>query len=88
MKKKMIILISAFIILSQPLKADENKINKMAEKLNSIVECINREFEDTKEFQITQWSNAKKQKIKELKVVQHKLTGFFSDFPSNKQEDK
>jgi hypothetical protein len=88
MKKKMIILMSAFIVFTQPLKADEDKINKIIEKLNSVVECINKEFEEIKEFQNTQFSNAKKQKAKELDLVKHKLTGFFSDFPTINQEDK
>ena len=88
MKKKIIILISAFIVFTQPLKADEDKINKIIEKLNTVVECINKEFEDIKEFQNTQFSNAKKQKAKELDLVKYKLSGFFSDFPTINREDK
>ena len=88
LKKKIIILISAFIVFTQPLKADEDKINKIIEKLNTVVECINKEFEDIKEFQNTQFSNAKKQKAKELDLVKYKLSGFFSDFPTINQEDK
>ncbi len=38
---------------------------------------IKDEVKDTKEFQINQWTAAKKQKVKELTFVQHKLTGFF-----------
>lgn len=88
MKKKMIILISAFIVFTQPLKAEEDKIKKIIETLNTVVECINKEFEEIKEFQNTQFSNAKNQKAKELDLVKHKLAGFFSDFPAINQEDK
>ena len=88
MKKKLIILISAFIVFTQPLKADEDKINKIIEKLNIVVECINKEFEEIKEFQKTQFSNANKQKAKELEFVKHKLSGFFSNFPKNNKEVK
>ncbi len=88
MKKKIIILISAFIVFTQPLKADEDKINKIIEKLNTVVECINKEFEEIKEFQKTQFSNANKQKAKELEFVKNKLSGFFSNFPKNNKEVK
>ena len=64
------------------------KLSILTEKLNYIIECINKEFKETKEFQITQWEKGKNQNVRNLKIVQHKLTGFFSDFPSNKQEDK
>ena len=60
----------------------------LTKKLNHIIECIDKELKGTKEFQITQWEKAKNQNIKNLKIVQHKLTGFFSDFPTSKQEDK
>jgi len=88
MKKKMIILISAFIVFTQSLGADEPNLDKLIEKFNIFVTHINGEIKDTQEYQINQWKDAKKQKVKELKIVQHKLTGFFSDFPINKQEDK
>ena len=88
MIKKIAIIISTFILLAQPLKADEPNLDKLVEKLNIFVKCINDEIKDTKEYQINQWTDIKKQKIKELKIVQHKLTGFFSDFPLNEEENK
>lgn len=90
MKKQIIIFISSLILLTQHIKADEinldQHLKKLAEKLNYMIECINMEFKDTKEFQIKQWEKGKNQNIKNLKVVQHKLTGFFSDLPLNDKE--
>ena len=45
---------------------------------------VKEEFEETKEFQIKKWKEAKNQNKKTFSVVQHKLTGFFSDFPNPK----
>ena len=45
------------------------------------------EVEETKEFQIKKWKEAKNQNRKKFKLVQHKLSGFFSDFP-NPEGDK
>ena len=85
MKKQIIIFISFLMLLTQPIKADEinldPRLKELTEKFNYIIECINKELKDTKEFQIKQWEKGKKQNIKNLKVVQHKLTGFFSDLP-------
>ena len=95
MKKIIIMLITALIFSTQTIRADEidldphlKKLSILTEKLNYIIECINKEFKETKEFQITQWEKGKNQNVRNLKIVQHKLTGFFSDFPSNQQEDK
>ena len=95
MKKIIIMLITALIFSTQTIRADEidldphiKKLSILTEKLNHIIECINKELKETKEFQITQWEKGKNQNVRNLKIVQHKLTGFFSDFPSNKQEDK
>ncbi len=95
MKKIIIMLITALIFSTQTIRADEidldphiKKLSILTEKLNYIIECINKELKETKEFQITQWEKGKNQNVRNLKIVQHKLTGFFSDFPSNKQEDK
>tara|TARA_Y100000816_G_C26072692_1_gene564398 strand:+ start:1050 stop:1337 length:288 start_codon:yes stop_codon:yes gene_type:complete len=95
MKKTIVILMTALIFITQPIKAEEinldphiKKLSILTEKLNHIIECINKELKETKEFQITEWEKAKNQNIKSLKIVQHKLTGFFSDFPTSKQEDK
>ena len=88
-------LIAALIFSTQTIRADEidldphiKKLSILTEKLNHIIECINKELKETKEFQITQWEKGKNQNVRNLKIVQHKLTGFFSDFPSNQQEDK
>tara|TARA_B100000963_G_C22584097_1_gene652217 strand:+ start:530 stop:817 length:288 start_codon:yes stop_codon:yes gene_type:complete len=95
MKKIIIMLITALIFSTQTIRADEidldphiKKLSILTEKLNHIIECINKELKETKEFQITQWEKGKNQNVRNLKIVQHKLTGFFSDFPSNQQEDK
>ena len=53
-----------------------------------LIECINREFKETKEFQVTQWEKGKKQNMRNIKVVQQKLTGFFSDLPINHKDKK
>ena len=88
-------LITALIFSTQTIRADEidldphiKKLSILTEKFNYIIECINKELKETKEFQITQWEKGKNQNVRNLKIVQHKLTGFFSDFPSNQQEDK
>ena len=90
MKKQIIIFISSLILLTQQIKADEinldPQLKELTEKFNYLIECINKEFKDTKEFQIKQWEKGKKQNIKNLKVVQHKLTGFFSDLPLNNKD--
>jgi len=90
MKKQIIIFISSLILLTQPIKADEinldPRLKELTEKFNYIIECINKELKDTKEFQIKQWEKGKEQNIKNLKVVQHKLTGFFSDLPLNNKD--
>ena len=88
MKKKIALIISVLVMLGQPLSAGEPNFDRLIEKLNVFMSYIKDEVKDTKEFQINQWTAAKKQKVKELTFVQHKLTGFFSDFPSNKQEDE
>ena len=41
-------------------------------------------YYQTKEFQIKKWKEVKNQNRKTFKLVQHKLTGFFSDFPNPK----
>ena len=88
MIKKISIIIITFILLAQPLRANEPNLDKLIEKLNIFVKCLNDEIKDTREYQINQWTDVKKQKVKELMIVQHKLTGFFSDFPLNEEENK
>jgi len=81
MFKKISIVISAFIISIQPVNADENNINKLTQKFNLFWQCINKKVEETKDYQINKWTEAKKQNSETLKIVQQKITGFFSDFP-------
>ena len=83
--KKMIIALVVFIISIQSVNANENKISEFSQKFNHFLNCfkkhIETEVEETKEFQIKKWKEAKDQNRKTFKLVQHKLTGFFSDFP-------
>ncbi|MDC3038830.1 hypothetical protein OA094_01245 [Candidatus Pelagibacter sp.] len=86
--KKMMIALSVFTISIQPVNANEKKLNVLSQKFNHFLNCfkknIETEVEKTKEFQIKKWKEAKDQNRKTFKLVQHKLTGFFSDFPNPK----
>ena len=86
--KKMIIALTVFIISIQSVNANENKSNEFNQKLkeyfNFFQNHIKREIKKTKEFQVKKWKEAKNQNDKTLKVVNQKLTGFFSDFPNPK----
>ncbi len=88
LKKKIMITLTVFIISIQPVNANENNFNEFTQKFNEFLKCfkdnVKEEFEETKEFQIKKWKEAKNQNKKTLSVVQHKLTGFFSDFPNPK----
>ena len=83
--KKMMIALAVFIISIQPVNANEEKFNELSQKFNHFLNCfkkhIETEVEETKEFQIKKWKEAKDQNRKTFKLVQNKLTGFFSDFP-------
>ena len=81
MVKKIIITLSAILMLIQPIYADENNINKLSEKFNLFWECIKQEVEENKDFQIRSWKEVKNQNNKNVKIVKNKLSGFFSDFP-------
>ena len=86
--KKMIIALSVFIISIQPVNANENKLDELGLKFshffNSIKKHIEEEVDQTKEFQIKIWKEARNQNRKTFKNVQNKLTGFFSNFPNSK----
>ena len=86
--KKMIIALVVFIISIQSVNASENKLDEFSQKfnhfLNSFKKHIETEVEETKEFQIKKWKEAKNQNRKTFKLVQNKLSGFFSDFPNPK----
>ena len=84
--KKMIITIAMFIISIQPINANEKNINKLSNIFNSYWENLNKEIKKTKDYQVREWQEAKKEKTKSFKIVQHKLTGFFSKFPTIKEE--
>ena len=83
--KRMIITLAIFIISIQPVNANENKLDELSKKFNHFFNCfkkhIEEEVEEAKEFQIKKWKEAKNQNRKTFKLVQHKLSGFFSDFP-------
>ena len=82
------ITLTVFIISIQPVNANENNFNEFTQKFNELLKCfkdnVKEEFEETKEFQIKKWKEAKNQNKKTFSVVQHKLTSFFSDFPNPK----
>ena len=86
--KKMIIGIALFIISIQSVNANENKIDELSQKFNHFLNCfkkhIEKEVEETKEFQIKKWKEAKNQNRRTFKLVENKLSGFFSDFPNLK----
>ena len=86
--KKMMIALAVFTISIKPVNANEEKFDELIHKFNHFLNCfkkhIETEVEETKEFQIKKWKEAKDQNRKKFKLVQHKLTGFFSDFPNPK----
>ena len=89
--KKMMIALAVFIISIQPVNANENKLDELSQKFNHFFNCfkkhIEEEVEETKKFQIKKWKEAKNQNRKTFKLVQHKLSGFFSDFPNSKGDE-
>ena len=89
--KKMIIALAIFIIFIQPVNANENKLDELSQKFNHFLNCfkkhIEEEVEETKEFQIKKWKDAKNQHNKTFKIAHQKLYGFFSDF-SNLKGDR
>ncbi len=86
--KKIMIALAVFIISIQPVNANENNFNEFIQKFNEFLKCFKKnvedEIEETKDFQIKKWKEAKSQNKKTFLIVQHKLTGFFSDFPNPK----
>ena len=89
MIKKIVILITTLVFISQSVNA--NELNKFNQKFNNffelLIDKIQNEVEETKNFQIREWKEVKQKHQKSYKTVQHKLTGFFSDFP-NPEGDK
>ena len=86
MIKKIVILITTLVFISQSVNA--NELNKFNQKFNNffelLIDKIENEIEETKSFQIREWKEVKRKHQKSYKTVQHKLTGFFSDFPNPK----
>ena len=86
MRKKIVILITTLVFISQSVNA--NELNKFNQKFNNffelLIDKVQNEIEDTKDFQIREWKEVKQKHQKSYKTVQHKLTGFFSDFPNPK----
>ena len=80
--------ILVFLILVQPVNAEESKLDKFnqkfSQKFSQITQFIKNESKKTKDYQIKTWKEAKNEHLKKIKIVQHKLTGFFSDFPKGK----
>ena len=86
MRKKIVFLITTLVFISQSVNA--NELNKFNQKFNNffelLIDKIQNEVEETKNFQIREWKKVKQKHQKSYKTVQHKLTGFFSDFPNPK----
>ena len=86
MIKKIVILITTLVFISQSVNA--NELNKFNQKFNNffelLIDKIQNEVDETKNFQIREWKEVKQKHQKSYKTVQHKLTGFFSDFPNPK----
>ena len=85
---KLMIALAVFTISIQPVNANEQKFDELIHKFNHFLNCfkknIETEVEETKEFQIKKWKEAKDQNRKTFKLVKNKLSGFFSDFPNPK----
>ena len=77
--------ILVFLILVQPVNAEESKLDKFnqkfGQKFTQIIQFIKNERKKTNDYQIKTWKEAKNKNLKKIKIVQQKLTGFFSNFP-------
>jgi len=77
--------ILVFLILVQPVNAEESKLDKFnqkfSQKFSQIIQFLKNERKKTNDYQIKTWKEAKNENLKKIKIVQHKLTGFFSNFP-------
>ena len=77
--------ILVFLILVQPVNAEESKLDKFnqkfSQKFSQIIQFLKNERKKTNDYQIKTWKEAKNENLKKIKIVQHELTGFFSDFP-------
>jgi len=68
--------ILVFLILVQPVNAEESKLDKF----NQIIQYIKNEEKKTKDYQIKTWNEAKNENLKKINIAQHKLTGFLATF--------
>ena len=77
--------ILVFLILVQPANAEESEFDKFnqkfSQKFSQIIQFIKNERKKTNDYQIKTWKEAKNENLKKIKIVKHKLTGFFSNFP-------
>ena len=83
MIKKITITFLTCVLFVQTAIAEE-KNNKINEKLNQFLKCINEKIDDTKDYQVKKWNEGKFQIIdtkNNFLIGKTKLTGFFSDFP-------
>ena len=80
--------ILVFLILVQPVNAEESKLDKFnqkfSQKFSQIIQFIKNESKKTNDYQIKTWKEANNEHLKKIKIGQHKLTGFFSNFPEGK----
>ena len=76
--------ILVFLILVQPVNAEESKLDKFNQKFSQIIQFLKNERKKTNDYQIKTWKEAKNENLKKIKIVQHKLTGFFSNFSEGK----
>ena len=80
--------ILVFLILVQPVNAEESKLDKFnqkfSQKFSQIIQFLKNERKKTNDYQIKTWKEAKNENLKKIKIAQHKLTGFFSNFPEGK----
>ena len=91
MSKKIINRITAilvFLILVQPVNAEESEFDKFnqkfSQKFSQIIQFIKNERKKTNDYQIKTWKEAKNENLKKIKITQHKLASFFSNFQEGK----
>ena len=54
-----------------------NLIKNLVKKFSQIIQFLKNERKKTNDYQIKTWKEAKNENLKKIKIVQHKLTGFF-----------
>jgi len=76
--------ILVFLILVQPVNAEESKLDKFNQKFSQIIQFLKNERKKTNDYQIKTWKEAKNENLKKIKITQHKLASFFSNFQEGK----